>query len=434
MRIVRLAVLTTLVVAVCGAAYVYRDEVAKRLGVDLAQRLGLGASAKAAEQASGSSPAAMAQPPGRRGRANPAGAVPVVVTAIEKKPLPVVVEAVGTVQAIASIQIKPRLDSQIMKVNVEEGALVKEGDLLFELDNRTLKAQLGMIEAQIRKDQAQIAQAKRDTERADGLLNKGAGTVVSRDSTITNLKSLEAQLEADEASRQSTLTQLSYTEIRAPVSGRIGSISSKAGAIVRIADNTATSTLATINQVNPIFVTFAIPQVILPDLRAAMAKGPVRVDAMVDDTKRQSGAMAFIENTVDPNTGTVTAKARIDNANEGLWPGQFVKVEVVLGVEPDAISVPAAAVQLSPQGAYVFVVKDGVAMVKPVVIKRAQGGESVIGSGLDGTESVVTDGHLRLVNGASVSVRPPQAEAPRPAAAPSARPAPPAAAPAPPRG
>jgi multidrug efflux system membrane fusion protein len=420
MRMVRLAVLATVAVVVCGAAYVYRQ--------DVAQRLGFGASAKAAEQAS-SSPASMAQPPGRRGRASPGGAVPVVVTAIQKKPMPVMVEAVGTVQAIASIQIKPRLDSQIMKVNVEEGALVKEGDLLFELDNRTLKAQLGQIEAQIRKDQAQIAQAKRDSERADGLLTKGAGTVVTRDSTVTNLKSLEAQLESDEAQKASVLTSLSYTEIRAPVSGRIGSINSKAGTIVRIADNTATSTLATINQVNPIFVTFAIPQVILPELRAAMAKGPVKVDAMVDDTKRQSGAMAFIENTVDPNTGTVTAKARIDNANEGLWPGQFVKVEVTLGVEQEAVSVPASAVQLSPQGAYVFVIKDGVANVQPVVIKRTQGGESVIGTGLDGSESVVTDGQLRLVNGASVSVRPPQAEPPRPAAKPATP-----ATPAPPRG
>jgi len=354
-----------------------------------------------------------------------------VVTTIGKKAMPVVVEAVGTVQAIASIQIKPRIDSQIMKVNVEEGALVKEGDLLFELDNRTLKAQLGMIEAQIRKDQAQIVQAKRDTDRADGLLTKGAGTVVQRDTNSTTLKSLEAQLESDDASRQSVLTQLSFTEIRAPVSGRIGSITSKAGTVVRIADNTVSSVLATINQVDPIFVSFAIPQVILPDLRAAMAKGPVRVDAIIDETKRQSGAMAFIENTVDPNTGTVTAKARIDNANEGLWPGQFVKVEVVLGVEPQAISVTAAAVQLGPQGAYVFVVKDGVAEVRPVVIKRTQVGESVIGSGLEGGESVVTDGHLRLVNGAAVSARPAQGEPASPAPAPSA-PAP--SAPAPPRG
>ena len=153
------------------------------------------------------------------------------------------------------------------------------------------------------------------------------------------------------------------------------------------------------------------------------------MSAVIDEKTKQAGAMAFIENNVDPNTGTVTAKARIDNANEGLWPGQYVKVEVTLGVEPQAISVPASAVQLSPQGAYVFIVKDGVATVQPVVIKRTQGGESVIGSGLDGSESVVTDGHLRLVNGASVSVRPPQAEPPRPAATPTAP-----ATPAPPRG
>jgi multidrug efflux system membrane fusion protein len=415
MGMVRLAGLAAVVVAVCGTAYVYRDEVAQRLGV--------GAAAKVADQAQ-SSPASMAQPPGRRGRANPGGAVPVVVATIGKKPMSVVIEAVGTVQAVASVQIKPRMDSQIMKVNVEEGALVKEGDLLFELDNRTLKAQLAIIEAQIRKDQAQIIQAKRDNERADGLLSKGAGTAVQRDTSLTNLKSLEAQLEADEANRQATLTQLSYTEIRAPVSGRIGSITSKAGAVVRIADNTVTSVLTTINQVNPIYVSFAIPQVLLPDLRAAMAKGPVQVRAIVDDTKRQSGVMAFIENSVDPNTGTVTAKARIDNATEGLWPGQFVKVEVVLGVEPDAISVAASAVQLGPQGPYVFVIKDGAAEVRQLVIKRTQGGESVIGSGLEDGESVVVDGQLRLVNGAAVSVRPP-ASAPAavaPATPPATRP------------
>ena len=197
------------------------------------------------------------------------------------------------------------------------------------------------------------------------------------------------------------------------MSGRIGSINSKAGTVVRVADNTATATLAVINQVDPIFVSFALPQVLLPDLRAAMAKGPVRVDAIVSD-KRQSGTMAFIENTVDPNTGTVTAKARINNSNEGLWPGQFVKVEVILGVEPEAIAVTAAAVQLGPQGPYIFVVKDGVAEVRPVVIKRTQSGESVIGSGLAEGESVVVDGQLRLVNGAPVAIRPPPG-APAPA-------------------
>jgi multidrug efflux system membrane fusion protein len=410
MRVVRLAVMGAVAVAICGTAYYYREEVA--------QRLGLGASASAAEKAAPGSPAAMAQPQGRRGRANPGGPVPVVVTKVAKKAMPIVIEAVGTVQAIASIQIKARMDSQIMKVGVEEGALVKEGDLLFELDGRTLKAQLAMIEAQIRKDQAQIVQAKRDTSRADDLLTRGAGTAVARDTTFTTLKSLEAQLEADEANRQSVLTQLSFTEIRAPVSGRIGSISSKAGTVVRIGDNTATSALATINQIDPIFVSFAVPQVFLPDLRAAMAKGEVKVNAIVDDTRKQPGAIAFIENNVDPNTGTVIVKARIANATEGLWPGQFVKVEVILGVEPEAISVPAAAVQLSPQGPYLFVVKDGVAELRQVVVKRTQIGESVIGQGLADGESVVVDGQLRLVNGANVTTRPAGSEPAATAAAP----------------
>lgn len=417
MGFVRAAVFAS-IVAIGGAAYVYRDDVIREVG----PHIGMGTAAKATENQA--SPAAGAQPQGRRGRANPAGGVPVVVTSIGKKPMSVVIEAVGTVQAIASIQIKPRMDSQIMKVNVEEGALVKEGDLLFELDNRTLKAQLGVIEATIRKTKTQIEQAKRDNERADGLLSKGAGTAVQRDNSVTALKALEAQLESDEANREQVQTQLSYTEIRAPVSGRIGSINSKAGTVVRVADNTATATLAVINQVDPIFVSFALPQVLLPELRAAMAKGPVRVDAIANDGKRQSGAMAFIENTVDPNTGTVTAKARINNGNEGLWPGQFVKVEVILGVEPEAISVSAAAVQLGPQGPYVFVVKDGIAEVRPLVIKRTQAGESVIGSGVAEGESVVIDGQLRLVNGAPVTIRPPTTA---PTATPAAAPAAPAA-------
>ena len=397
MPIGRMAVIATAAIAICGAAYIYRGEIA--------QQLGMGTTAKAAEQAQ-ASPAAQAQPQGRRGRANPAGAVPVVITTVSKKPMPIVVDAVGTVQSIASVQIKPRMDSQIMKVNVEEGAFVKEGDILFELDGRTLRAQLAQIEAQIRKDQTQVEQAKRDLQRYEELFAKNAGTQVQRDNAGTALKTAEAQLEADQASKASVQTLLSYTEIRAPVSGRIGSIANKAGAVVRIGDNTATSTLATINQIDPIYVSFAIPQVILPDLRAAMANGPVKVTAIVDDQKKRSGVMAFIENNVDPNTGTVTAKARIDNTNELLWPGQFVKVEITLGVEADAMSVPAAAVQLGPQGPFLYVVKDGVAELRNVVVKRTQNGESVIGKGIEGGESVVTDGQLRLVNGANVSIKP----------------------------
>jgi membrane fusion protein, multidrug efflux system len=396
MRMARVAVLASVVV-VCGAAFIYRADIERKLGF---------APANAADNA---------QPKGRPGRPV-AGPVPVVVITVTPKSMPVIVEAVGTVQAISSISLKSRIDSQIMKVNVEEGALVKEGDLLFELDARTLKAQLGMIEAQIRKDQAQISQAKRDSARADDLLTRGAGTVVTRDTNVTSQKALEAQLEADQANRDSLAAQLTYTEIRAPVSGRIGSIPYKAGTIVRIADNTTTSVLATLNQVDPIFVQFAIPQIVLPDLRGAMTKGEVKVNALLDDGKRQPGAMAFIENTVDPNTGTVGAKARIANANEALWPGQFVKAEVILGNEAEALGIPAAAVQLGSVGPYVFVIKDGkTAEVRPITIKRTQAGESVIGSGLQPGDSVVIDGQLRLVNGAPVTTKQAPVEAPKPA-------------------
>ena len=176
MRMVRWAVIASVAVVACGAVYVFR--------ADIGQRLGFSAPANATANAA--SPAGAAQPPGRRGRANPGGAVPMVVVTVAPKSMPILFEAVATVQAIASVQMKTRIDSQIMKVNVEEGALVKEGDLLFELDSRTLRAQLGQIEAQIRKDQAQVAQAKRDLQRFEDLLAKSAGTVVDRKSTRLN--------------------------------------------------------------------------------------------------------------------------------------------------------------------------------------------------------------------------------------------------------
>jgi multidrug efflux system membrane fusion protein len=408
MRLVRWAVLAVVAVVLCGAVWQYRSEVA--------QKLGLGTPAIAAE--SGSSPAASAQPQGRRGRLSPGGPVPVITAAVTAKSMPIIVEAVGTVQAIASIQLRSRIDSQLMKVNVQEGALVKEGDLLFELDARTLKAQLAQIEAQIKKDKAQVEQSKRDTSRSEDLLTKGAATVVARDTAATALKAAEAQLEADEAMRQNILTQISYTEIRAPVSGRIGSIPNKVGTTLRVADNTATGVLATLNQVDPIFVSFAIPQVFLPDLRAAMAKADVKVNAVIDENRKQPGTIAFLENTVDPMTGTITAKARVQNDNEALWPGQFIKAEVVLGVEPNALAVPAAAVQLGPQGPYLFVIKDGnVAELRQITVSRTQGGETVVSDGIKAGEQVVVEGQLRLVNGAAVSAKP-SGDQPKPAAPP----------------
>ena len=230
---------------------------------------------------------------------------------------------------------------------------MKEGDILFELDARSLKAQLGQIEAQIRKDQAQVTQAKRDLQRIEELLSKNAGTVVQRDNAADRREGRRSPARSRRGRQGQRRRPCSPSPKFAPRCRAASARSptrrapSCAPATTRPPARWPRSTRSTRSMSR-----FAIPQIILPDLRAAMAKGPVTVTAIIDDSKKQSGEMAFIENTVDPNTGTVTAKARIGNANELLWPGQFVKVEIVLGIESDAISVPASAVQLGSQGPY----------------------------------------------------------------------------------
>jgi len=329
-------------------------------------------------------------------------AIPVVAAEVEQKDVPVAFDAVGTVQAIASIAVRPRIDSQIVDVNVKEGAEVKEGDLLFSLDARMLKAQIAQVEAQIQRDEAQLAQARKDLARLEGLVAQKVTTEVARDTQITTVKVAEAALAADIANRDNLNAQLSFTEIRAPVTGRLGSIAAKSGAIVRQAD---TSPLATVNQLNPIFVVFALPQARLGELQTAMQNGMPTVEV---NTSRGTvnGVVAFIENQVDTTTGTINVKARMDNSSEALWPGSFVPVRIVLRMQPSAVAVPAGAVQLGQRGAYVFVIDDAnKARVRPVTVARTVDGQSVIGTGVKPGERVVVDGILRLVDGATVSTK-----------------------------
>lgn len=331
--------------------------------------------------------------------------VPVTLARVERRSMPIVVEAVGTVQAIASLQIKSRLDnSQVMTVHVAEGASVKQGDLLFSLDDRVLKAQLAQIEAQVLRTEAQLEQAMRDRDRAIDLSRRNVGTEVARDNAITNVKAVEAQLAADRANRDSIRAQLSYTQITAPVSGRIGSIAAKPGAFVRSADTTP---MATINQVDPIYIAFAVPQATFYDMRRQLADDPrsIAIEARAGH-QTATGSVAFIENQIDPTTGTVTVKARMDNGSEQLWPGSFVPVKVVLGTQADAVVIPAIALQIGQSGPYVFTATDGRATLVNVKVARMMGEQAVIESGLSGGEAVITSGQLRLVAGSAVVSRP----------------------------
>lgn len=341
-------------------------------------------------------------PPAGSQTASGPPAVPVVVAMVERRPLPVTIEAVGTVQPLASIQIKARIDSQIASIGVQEGAKVAEGDLLMKLDDRALKAQLAQADAMVVKGRAQIAQTRRDLARSEDLLQKRITSEVQRDTAATAVKVQEAQVAADEATRDALAAALSYTEIRAPVSGRIGSIALKTGTTVKSGD---AQPITTVNQLDPIYVAFSVPQSLFGDLRRALALGPVSVEARVGQ-ETTKGQVAFVENTVDLATGTVLAKAQMPNADEKLWPGAFVNVRATLGVQSEAVAVPAAAVQLGQQGAYVFVVRDTRrAEIVPVTVERQSGGFTVVSAGLQGGERVVVDGQLRLVNGATVQIQ-----------------------------
>jgi len=329
-------------------------------------------------------------------------AVAVEVAKAVKKKTPAILEALGNVTTMASVAVKPRIDSEIVGVHFSDGAFVKRGDLLVTLDSRAIEAQIAQGEGNLARDEAQLAGAERDLRRNSELLARGAGMQLSAENSKTQVDTLNAALKADTAALENLKVQLSYCSIRAPISGRISQAAVKVGNFVRQAD---TAPIATINQLAPIYVTFAVPQRLLPELRIAMVETGATVEVVVPgDKRRAQGAVAMIENTVDATTGMATVRANIPNADELLWPGTLVSARVTLRTE-DAVNVPTAAVQVSQQGNFVYVVKDGVATVTPVKVARLLGDETVIESGVNDGDVVVTDGHLLLTNGVRVTVR-----------------------------
>ena len=328
--------------------------------------------------------------------------VSVELAKAERRPVPVDVVSIGTVTPISSVALKSRLETTIVAVHFEDGAKVNEGDLLFTLDSRQIDAQIEQAAGMLAKDQAQLEGALRDLKRYSDLIGKGATTQVNVDNAKTQADILTGSIKADQAALDNLKVQKSYTSIRAPFSGRISAANVKIGNFVRPAD---TAPLAVINQMAPVYVTFAIPQRVLVDLREAMASGSSKVTATIPGhQKSENGTVAMVENSVDSTTGMVTVRGVMDNANETLWPGILVATKLTIRTE-DAVVLPTVAVQRSQTGNYVFVVKDGAAKVQPVKVDRTMQGQSVITEGLSGGEDVVVDGQLLLSDGTRVEPR-----------------------------
>jgi RND family efflux transporter MFP subunit len=326
----------------------------------------------------------------------------------QRKPVPVDVDSIGTVTPISSVALKSRVETTIVSVHFEDGAKVAAGDLLFTLDARQIDAQIEQAEGTLARDQAQLEGAQRDHRRYSDLIGKGATTQVNLDNAKTQADILIATIKADQAALDNLKVQKSYTIIRAPFAGRISAANVKVGNFVRPAD---TAALAVINQMAPVYVTFAIPQRVLVDLREAMAAGESKVIATIPGHERSDdGKVAMVENSVDSTTGMVTVRGIMNNENETLWPGILVNTKLVIRTE-DAVTVPTAAVQRSQNGNYVFIVQDGKAHVQVVKVSRTFQGISVIASGLAGGEDVVVDGQLLLSEGTPIAPRAPKAGA-----------------------
>jgi len=258
------------------------------------------------------------------------------------------------------------------------------------------------VEGNIAKDQAQVDGAARDVRRFTELVAKAATPVTNLENAQTQLAAFSGALKADQAALENLRVQLSYCSIRAPISGRISMASVKVGNFVRSAD---AAPMAMINQTSPVYVTFTIPQKYLPDIRRALAAETANVEIIVPgETKRATGVVSMIENVVDTTTGMAVVRATMPNEDELLWPGTLVTAQMTLRTE-NTVTVPAAAVQVSQAGPFVYVVKDRKAVVQAVKVARTVGNETVIGEGLQGGETVVTEGHLLLTDGASVTVR-----------------------------
>jgi multidrug efflux system membrane fusion protein len=362
--------------------------------------------------------------------------VPVTLGDVVEKTIPIQLTAVGNAQAYTSVGIKSQINGQLVEVRFKEGQDVQKGDLLFVIDPRPFEAALRQTEAALNQRQAEVRQAQAAVERDTAQLANArvqerryrelvAKELIAReqyDQLNTNLSAMEATVEADRAAVENARAalqaaqanidnarlQLGYTTIRAPIDGRTGNLLVQNGNILKANDD---NPIVVINQVHPIYVSFAVPEQHLGDIKKYRAAGTLKVVARPPRQQEAlaTGELTFVNNSVDQTTGTIQLKATFGNADNVLWPGQFVDVLLLL-TSRTAIVVPSQAIQPGQQGPYVFVVKpDQTVESRQIVPGTRLGAETIVEQGLKPAERVVTDGQLRLVPGARIEVRPPKA-------------------------
>jgi len=340
-------------------------------------------------------PRAAAQTPGQ--------AIPVTAGTVAVEDVPVFLHGIGTVQAYNTVAIKSRVDGQIVKINFKEGEEVKVGDPLFQIDPRPYQAALETAQAAKEKDEAQLAGAQLDLERYQKLLGPGWQTKQSYDQQKATVEQFQAAIKGDAAQIANAKLNLGYADIRSPIDGRLGAKLVDVGNLVHANDNTP---LVMIAELKPIFVSFTLPQETLDDIQENHKKAALVVRASSGDGKKElaQGKLTLIDNMIDQATGTIHLKARFDNDDERLWPGEFVNLRLILSTRKGVATVPQQTVQVGPNGYYAYVIKpDNTVERRAVEVASMQDGLAVISKGLTPGEKVVVDGQYRLTEGARVN-------------------------------
>jgi membrane fusion protein, multidrug efflux system len=333
-------------------------------------------------------------------------AAPVVVVNVARQDVPVEVRAVGHVEPFTTVAIKARVGGQVTKVGFREGQDVRQGEVLFQIDPRPYQAALAQARAQLERDRAIARNAEEDVKRYTDLVRKDYVTREQYDATRATAAAALASAKADEAAVETARLQLSYCTVTAPVSARTGQVLVNPGNMVKGNDD---NPLVVLNQIQPVFVSFSVPESSLAKIRERLrpaGKLAIAASPAGDPSRTETGELSFVNNTVDPGTGTILLKGTFPNEDEALWPGEYVDVVLTLATEPQAIVVPTQAVQTGQAGQYVWVVKKDLTVEsRPVTVARTQGPLAVVARGLEAGEQVVTDGQLRLAPGARVEIR-----------------------------